>query len=67
MHPTSLAIRGGVGMAENKKITLESEKVEGWTYFQKGGKGGGANSKEGRVDFSGYTLSLLSYSSYISS
>ena len=64
MHPTSLAIRGGVGMAENKKITLESEKVEGWTYFQ---KGGGANSKEGRVDFSGYTLSLLSYSSYISS
>ena len=39
MHPTSLAIRGGVGMAENKKITLESEKVEGWTYFQKGGGG----------------------------
>ena len=39
MHPTSLAKRGGVGMAENKKITLESEKVEGWTYFQKGGGG----------------------------
>ena len=58
MHPTSLAIRGGLGMAENKKITLEPEKVEEWTYFQKGG---------GRVDFSGYTLSLLSYCSYISS
>ena len=40
MHPTSLAIRGGLGMAENKKITLEPEKVEEWTYFQKGGASG---------------------------